>query len=452
MGNKARGIHLKQSLVFDFDTLEQKNSLSRYLPENTRFFDQPENELPADTTSFAGILRASDLLSRNILLLDVQLLDGVLFLDRGPGCIRSLLARESGRDMLTVLTRAPSLQESLRSLLLGTEAGAKVLTAFEFSALAMFVPGLAPETAKNLQGRSTQRLRACSTAEVARTVAAELQAASEGSDPACHVAEPTGGFADLAAAWESWFVEADEQGITVRQWSGGFNLVAALRRRPRSALPTLAAAQQDLSGIGQRSVARAYLQTLQLPGSGDAAELADWWMHSYFDALARQHGATWLRFRKDADATPPSQRFRRRKAHGGEAPAIAFQGSLVATLHDMPPQAYALLRHQAREAIRDWHANPSQKTSDNLAYAVAHANSTVSRGRVRRAMWKRVALTVVPAAAGVLAAGFFASLLAGVGTALLSIAVAVPLVDLADLHATRKKAMRAYIHFPEITA
>lgn len=452
LGKKDRAIQLKQSLVFDFDTLEQRKYFSRYVPENIRFFDQAEQDTTAARPSFTGVLRATDLLSRNIVLLDVQLLDGMLFLDRGPDFIRALLARDPGQETLTVLSRAPSLEESLRSMLLHKDAGATGLKKFEFSALSRLSPDLQQNLAANLHLRSCARLRDCSRAEVARTVATELQAASQGPGAAV-VVEPTGVFAELACAWEAWFAEAAAQRIAVRQWEGEFNLLDALHRRPRFDDAELAAAQEDLAGIDQRSLARDYLQSLQPSAAGHKDALVDWWMHSYFDALARQHGATWLRFREEAEAAAgPKRRFRRPNAQSMEADAIQLQGNLVSTLHDMPQQAYALLRHQAREAIRDWHAHPSQKTSDNLAYAVAHANSTVSRQQVRRAMWKRVGLTLLPAIVGVLGGSFFASLFAGVGTALLSIAVTVPLAELVELHSTRKKRMRAYIHFPGMKA
>ncbi|MBD8043758.1 hypothetical protein H9638_08015 [Arthrobacter sp. Sa2BUA2] len=424
------------------------------MPENSRFFDQAEQDLPAGATSFTGMLRAADLLSRNILLLDVQLLDGVLFLDRGPGTVRAVLVRDLGQESLTVLCRAPSLEESLRSMLLDKDEQAATLKKFEFSALSRLAPDLQQNVAANLHLRRSERLRDCSRAEVARTVAAELQAASLGPD-AAGIDEPTGVFAELADAWETWFAEAAAQRIAVRQWEGNFNLLDALRRRPRFDDAELAAAQEDLAGIDQRSLAREYLQSLQPSAAGHRNALADWWMSSYFDALARQHGTTWLRFREEADAAVPIRRFSRGSTGSRDADTIQFQGSLVSMLHDMPPQAYALLRHQAREAIRDWHANPSQKTSDNLAYAVAQANSTVSRPQVRRAMWTKVGLTLFPAITGALAAGFSDSLFTGVSTALLSvlsIAVAVPLVELADLHATRRKRMRTYIHFPGMKA
>ncbi|WP_277664488.1 hypothetical protein [Arthrobacter koreensis] len=453
MGSLAksdRGIQFGRSLVFDFDSLEQKNSFARYLPEHERFYDRTEGDLPADASSFAGILRAADLLSRSILVLDVQLLDGVLFLDRGPATVRQLLARDPGHAMLTVLSRAPSLPESLRSLLLGPDEEAKTLTGFEFSSLGLFDPGLPRRVAQNLKCRSNQRIRECSPADIARTVAAELQAASKGAGTG-PATQPTGDYLKLAITWESWFDEADARGITVQQWDRDFDLRSSLVSRQRSTERSLAEAQKALSSVLYRSQALSLLESFdRLATSEYGGELRDWWMNAYFDALGRQHGANWLRFRQDRDTGNPPRRFLRTlKGHAAE-PTIGFQGSLVTTLHDMPGQAYALMRHQAREAIRDWHANPSQRTSDNLAYTVANADLTVSRRRVRSAMWKRVALTVVPAATGVLGASFFASLLAGVGTALLSILVAVPLVEFTDLHATRKKAMRAYIHFPAI--
>ncbi|MCC9204821.1 hypothetical protein [Arthrobacter sp. zg-Y769] len=444
---------MKRTLVFDFDTVEQKNTF-RSLVSDEALFDDPEAPAAPETrVSFAGMLRAADLLSREILLLDVQLLDGAFFLDRGPDAVRTLLARTGSFDQtFSVVARKPSLEESLRFLLLGPDPLSPVLAEFEFSSLAMFWEAPRPLGAA-LHARSSARLRSCAVSEVARTVAAELQAAWEGLGADQHVPVPTGPFARLAQAWEAWFSEAAAGRIRVRERTReAFDLMGALSRRAavvrevRATDPAADAAVQFLSETVVRTTALSYLDAHGDQLDGNVSLLQDWWMGAYFDALAEQHETNWLRFREDT-AMEDTQR-RGRDLAGGEA--IQFQGSLVATLHDMPPQVYAVLRHQARSAIHDWQTRPSQKTSDGLAYAVARSNAAVSLWEDRKAMWMRIALTVLPAVVGTLTAGFFSNLLAGVGSAIATVVLGVPLVEFAELHATRKKKMRAHIHFPAV--
>ncbi|MCC3265030.1 hypothetical protein [Arthrobacter gengyunqii] len=447
---------MQQTLVFDFDSLEQKSAFRSLVSDEDLFCDPTAGGSPEGKVSFPGMLRAADLLSREILLLDVHLLDGAFFLSRGPAAVRTILARTASFDQtFAVVAREASLEESLRALLLGNNSSSPVLTEFEFSSLSMYWTSPV-HLGRVLKTRSSERLRSCAKSEVARTVAAELQAAWESADPGHHIQTPTGHFAALAAAWESWFEEASAGHICVRTWgSNVFSFEAALQRRPYSGptpdgVPEVGDAVASLQRIKRRTSALSYLEehARHLTGCGEALE--DWWMSVYFDALARQHGTNWLRFSDDKSLKETGRRtwFRRRSGvEEGDAP-IQFQGSLVATLHDMPPQAYAVMRHQARQAIREWQDSPSQKTSDGLAYAVAQSNMAVSLFEDRKAMWRRIGLTVFPAAVGALTGGLLSNLIVGVGSAIATVVLGVPLVEFAELHETRKKKMRAHIHFP----
>ena len=456
-GRGARVLQMQQTLVFDFDTLEQKNAFPNLVPDEELFCDRRSENDPEQQVSFPGILRAADLLSREILLLDVQLLDGAFFLSSGPTAVRAILARTASFDRtFAVVARKSSLEESLRSLLLGSGPPSHVLAEFDFSSLSMHwaVPRVLGQV---LHTRNSERLRSCKKSEVARTVASELQAAWESADPEHHVDRPTGPFARMANAWQEWFEEAAAGHISVRTWSPeGFNLKDALNRRPYADpvsgdVPEVGEAAAALERIDRRTIALSYLEEHAPQLAGREGSLEDWWMGAYFDALAKQHGTNWLRFSADKSQpeTVPRVWYRRRRApHDGAT--IQFQGSLVATLHDMPPQAYAVMRHQARQAIQEWQDNPSQKTSDGLAYAVAQSNAAVSLSEDRKAMWRRIGFTVFPAAIGTLTGGLLSNLIAGVGSAIATVVLGVPLVEFAELHATRKKKMRAHIHFPAV--
>lgn len=451
-GNGRRStIDVNQTLVFDFDSLEQRS-----LEGGPRAGEVPDSEAE-QVLPFAGVLRAADLLSRRILLLDAQLLDGAFFLMLGPDRIRQILGRPESLDSaLAVAARKPSLEECLRAMMLDDRNPA-FLKGFEFSSLAAFGADAGP-LAERLRARGSARLRSCTAPEVALTVAAELQAAAESADPHHLVEEPAGAFARLARAWESWFAATSLGRLRIQPWSGTFDLPAALEQRP---VP--AALQVDdgpvtdaltvLSGTTNRSDALAYLRLHGSELSGHQRLLQDWWMNAYFDALASMHGTNWLRFSADpgTQESLPRRGFRwRRGPSGADGSTFHIRGSLVSTLGGMPSPVYALLRHQARAAIKEWQDHPSQKTSDGLAYAVSQADATRSRRQARRAVWTRVGLTLGPALIGTVTADAFSSLFAGVGSALAAVLVGVPLAEFLELHESGRKKMRAHIHFPAV--
>ena len=448
------GIRVDQTLVFDFDSLGQRN-IESGIPSASpaEGADNADQVLP-----FSGVLRAADLLSRRILLLDSQLLDGTSFLTLGPVGIRDILARtESFHDVMAVAARKPCLAESLRHLLLD-EKDPSYLRRFEFSSLASFSIDAGP-LIERLHARSSKPLRECARHEIARTVACELQAAAEKDDPRHTVPEPTGPFAQLEKAWNSWITESDSGRLPIQEWSGTFPLSAALVQRP---LPTGLLAVSNLpvqQAIGflsdnyKRTEVLAYLRDHRLELEGYGGLLRDWWMNAYFDALAAMHGSNWLRFSADPgtqDSMPRRRLGLRRRSPGRASSTIQFQGSLVSTLDEMPGPVYAVLRHQARVAIGEWQSHPSQKTSDGLAYAVARADATQSRRQARRAAWTRVGLTLVPAFVGTVTADAFSNLFAGIGSAVAAALVGVPLVEFFELHESGKKKMRAHIHFPAV--
>lgn len=435
-------IQVEETLVFDFDSLEQKAAGG----------SADAGAVAVQNPPFAGVLRAADLLSRRILLLDVQLLDGASFLTHGPEAVRSILARTDSLDgALAVVARKPSLVESLRHLLLESDTS-PVLGRFEFSCLEAFC-GEPLVLAERLHARDSSRLLACPAHLVPRIVAAELQAAAETDDPRYVVDVPTGPFARLEQAWTSWIAEAAAGRIRVRQWTGGFDLAAALSERPvppavlSASDPAVVAARSYLADTVKRTDALAYLRGN--PIADHAGQLGDWWMNAYFDALAAQHRTNWLRFRADPgtqDSLPRRRFGSRRRTVGRDGATIQFQGSLVSTLDDMPAPVYALLRHQARKAISDWQSNPSQRSSDELAYAVARADAVVSRRQTRRAVQVRVGLTLLPVLVGTLAS----NLTAGVVSAVAAVLLGVPLAEFLELNETGKKKMRAHIHFPAV--
>ncbi|MBP3043230.1 hypothetical protein KKR91_09470 [Arthrobacter jiangjiafuii] len=410
---------------------------------------------PAGRLPFAGVLRAADILSQRILLLDVQVLDGALFLTLGPDGIRNILARTDSLDgVLAVASRKPTLAESLRSILLGSDLDRTVLARFEFSALTAFCVQPLP-LADRLQLRDSERLRNCPPEEVARTVAAELQAAAESDNPAHQVHEPTGPFAQLELAWSAWIDEVDSGRLSLKEWDGGFDLAAALERRvvpsglATAGDPAVDAAVAFLSRSVYRTEALAYLSDHAAALNDREQLLRDWWMNAYFDALAAMHGTNWLRFSPDPgtqDSLPPRRFGSRRRAMGRNGATIQFQGSLVSTLHEMQPPVYALLRHQARAAIREWQRSPSQKSSDELAYAVARADAVISRRQARRTVRTRVLLTLFPVLVGTLASNITAGLVSAVAAVLLG----VPLAEFLELRESGRKKMRAHIHFPAV--
>lgn len=460
---RSPGIRLDRTLCFDLDSLEQKRTALSVFTEG------PNPGFDPEQTDFAGILRAADLLSTQLVLLDVHLLDGALFLSASPDGVRSMLGCMGGLgNSLMVAARKPSLEESLRHMLLGDDTTSTVLARFEFSSVSAFC-GTARPLAERLHRRSSARLQTCEPQDIPGVVAAELQAAWEFDDPERSLTVPTGAFALLEQAWTAWIHEAHIGRLVVEQWSGDLDLPAVLDERPVNdevlslSDPAVREAVDFLSGTTKRSIALSYLRREQERLGASTSHLHDWWTNAYYDALATMHGTNWLRFKADPGTDAPRRRLGlRQRASGPTSTTIQFQGSLVSTLTVMPPAAYALLRHQARDAIRDWQTHPSQKTSDGLAFAVAQANATVSRKHVRRTARNRVGLTLLPVLIGVLTSEGFShamglgngagigNVVAGVVSAVGAVAVGVPLVEFFEFRETRRKKMRAHIHFPVV--
>jgi hypothetical protein len=442
-------LHGQKALVFDFDSIRQRALWER---ETSLVID--EHQLPpfAVTQLFSGLLRTADILTSNIVIPDVQLLDGAMFMHHGPDVVRSLLARSSHESLgIDVVGRDGQLAQCLRIMVLGRDESASTLARFEFSSLAAF--GVDPRAiAEAVSKRPSRRLKECGMLDVPRVVAAEFQAAAEGSEM---VEEPTGVFAAMANRWRAWIVATEKDPQGVRAWDNAlFDMEWAFGLRPMpdaiaTHVPTDEAFSLAVAGIRSirgRSTMLAELDA-QAPGVlADRSHLLDaWWSSAYFDALARQHSCSWLRLdNTEAEALDVEA------SRASGTTTLQFEGSLIGTLSEMPAGTYASAKYSAREAISRWSRAPIARNSDALAFAIMKFIEPVDRQETKRALWKQVWLTLVPAFLGA-AATYFFSAVAGIWTVVVGavgVLLTTPISELLELYSLRSKKMKSFINIP----
>lgn len=439
----------QKSLVFEFDSVHQRMLWRAHQPAS-----RPHDaaSLRRLTEQFSGLLRVSDMLTDEILVTDAQLLDGALFLHHGPVGVRKLMARSPAElPGMVVLGRHENLAQCLRLMMLGSNPESGILATFASSALSAFGEDAAKLT-EALKGRSNQRIRECSVAEIARVVAAELEGALVGNN---QVTEPSGVFAELARQWEAWFEAAAANLYEVRPWPAeefGIDESLAERDLPGDILrlgqedEALKATLDWLKITKGRSTVMAYLNDPENQLSQRAVEqLREWWNSAYFDAMARQHNCSWLRLTADSAEAAIQE-----TGGGTGRKPIQFKGELMKILSAMPPGVYASARYAARTASDRWRTKATQRHSDGLAYAISKFNEPTDREAARTSLVKNVGLIFAAAILGGLAGIFFSSS-AGwatvVGLAVM-VLLATPLAELSELHSMRTTKMKAFINIP----
>lgn len=443
-----------RTLVLDLDTLHQADRW-RGTPRPGAPAPAPPATPGPDTAGgpapgrwFAGVLRAADLFSETVLLTDNQVLDGAWLLHAGPDGVERLLGRAAiERAPFHVVARDEDLGEALRAMALDRRTGR--LTGFEWSCLASF--GLTPPPGGSLRGRDPGDLVRCTSGDVPFVLAALLEGAS-GDGPV--TGGPTGEHLALAESWAAWVSAARRGRVPVHRWDPA-----------RYALPEHLAAldgpatvpdavPDDVMAAARACTRRSDLRALLARTDGRVppeARLAveQWWVEAYFRALAAQHDATWLRLGSSAptddDAAPTD---------GDPAPtpadAIRLEGRSVEILGAMPGAAYATLRHRARAAVAAWVDAPGQRTADALGYAIRAADDQLDLHGERRDAYRRLVLAAAPAVVAAVVSTFataWAGLWTGLATAV-TVLVAIPAVDVLELHRTRPSRMRAYLHVP----
>ncbi|MDD0857172.1 hypothetical protein NHF46_03970 [Arthrobacter alpinus] len=440
--------HGQQALVFDFDTIQQRQLWQSAASGPVDAFQRPPTVV---TQKFSGLLRTADVLTKKIVLPDVQLLDGALFLHHGPEAVRSMLARSPHEQLdIRVVGRDKSMAECLRKLMLGSRPNEK-LAIFEFSSMAVF--GLDPRVlASKVSLRSNCRVKICPPSEVAAVIAAEFQAASEGANL---VVTPTGVFLAMAERWNAWIDRFNNDPDSISVWDGtGFDLDSAIASRelpePILALSEIdegvAATIAEAKGVKGRS---SLLKLISEENSGLTAESAPlvdaWWSSAYFDALARQHRCSWMRLNNTNTEGAILAASR-----AEDMVSVQFEGSLMKVFSDMPGTTFASAKYSARTAIANWAEAPIARNSDGLAFAILKFTEVQDRQQTKRSLWRRILWTLFLAVLGASISYYF-STAAGVLALILSVAgilLAAPIGDLAELYALRRKKMKSVIYMP----
>ncbi|MEV8143327.1 hypothetical protein [Specibacter sp. NPDC078709] len=437
----------QRSLVFEFDSIQQRQMWHRH----GLGASPPRADAKNLTEEFSGLLRVADVLAVEILVTDSQLLDGALFLHHGPVGVRKLMARSPAElPGIVVLGRDGNLAECLRKMLLGRDPDATTLAKFDSSTLSAIGEDAA-KIAEVLPTRDKKRLADCDVADIATVVAAELQGALHGNS---EVVEPTGVFAELARQWDAWFKAAEDKFFDVQPWSGAiFDMDWARTKRPvpdeiRLLSQDDAALNESLDVLkahNGRSTVMAHLNDPAIPlSTRNVEQLWEWWNSLYFDAMAKQHGCSWLRLTADQAEAAVQE-----SGGGGGHKPIQFEGELLGVLSAMPPTVYASARHASRKARDRWHRHASQEHSNGLAYAITKFNEPIDLVEARSSLIRQAALILGAAILGGLAS-IFISATAG-WAAVVSLAVVVilatPIAEFRELHAMRGKKMKAFINY-----
>ncbi len=446
----------RRSLVYELDSVEQAR-VWQEMASGGWADGRPDSVTPLEVRWIAGVLRAADLLSEEVLLLDSQLLDGCFFARTGPHMVRQVLGRLQDDDPgVCVVARQASLAECLRAMALGSHPETGVLANFEWSVLRCF--GIDPATlTAGLHHRSNSRLSDCQSRDVPVLLAAELQSVHEGRELR---GRPTGQFDRLARRWQEWIDAVEGGAFEVQTFDGGrFDLAEALSRRDPPSLVDDEPLLQDLIvHLREQRGRSTVFHTLEerrddaaFPlTEGQARDLRSWWNSAYFDALARLHEANWVRLTPLAGSGGGGHDADER-VRG--ATAIPVEGQIVEALAQMPPEVYSTARYAARRETRQWLLEPSENAAADLAYAIMRIADTPGRSETRARLLKQMAMVFVPAAAGVVTSALFDSatgLFVVVGLLIL-VLLAIPVTQLWELASLRTARMRAYINFPDGT-
>jgi hypothetical protein len=333
-------------------------------------FDSVEQQLLFEQVGFreawlrlCAQLRTADLLSDELIVTDAQLLDGIFFLLLGPDGFAEMLGRSRSELLpVVIVTRSPDLSSALTRM---TSA-----------------PGF-----------------------IWSSDAALTQLEARGA-----VAVAPG---RLDAARADWLRAERQNRVRVSTYEGlPFPIEAVFEEAagPPDGLPDGLAEQ--LRGTTNRSTARQLVRGSALvDGSGEPA--LTWWENIYAEALARQHGATWLAFGPGNErgvSAPPLHRtggaarigaawlrvrearpLRRRKSwhrSRSNARALPLDGSMISTMAAITPPVYALVAHRAQLCSAEWARNQDPQSLRSVALVVRQTTEVAGT-------WKGYMLTTI---------------------------------------------------------
>lgn len=291
-----------------------------------------------------AMVRTAVLLTDEIIVTDAQLLDGVFFLDLGPDGIAAALGLAPGAELpMRIVARDSDLSQALAQM---CDA-----PGFEWSS---------------------------------RRVATE-----------------DSGRVDDVQRRQEWVRAAHTGRFPVESFHGKvFDFGAALERSAAPPEEVPAEIVQTLRGITRRS------DVVRALGGGDPVDEAQrraaywWWDTVYADALAAQHGASWLGFGEQqggrvSAGEPPLRSWRagwgrlrtlvataagRSREPVGPG-ALRLDGTMLESMAVMPGPVFALVRYRAAGALARWRADPGRGTLNDVSFAVRSVADQTPRWR-----------------------------------------------------------------------
>lgn len=132
----------------------------------------------------------------------------------------------------------------------------------------------------------------------------------------------------------------------------------------------------------------------------DLRQVREWWESAYLIRIAEKNEADWMRFSlgsvAPAGSTPPSQSPDGQTHHRHR---VRIQGALEVFLRQLPPTAYAVIRHQVTAERTRLRRRPSDHRMKDLSYAVEHVFESRHRSSVIWSSVGRLGLAVLAAIA-----------------------------------------------------
>lgn len=376
---------LRRLYAVEFDPLAQRHLVERGA---TPFGDDP-------LRAFVAILRLANLLGETVVLIDSSIFDGCLFHRIGP---RRLL-RLAGRPVqggvgsvypFEILSRAPTLEQSLLQSVRTTDGRRGRLRSYEFFGLDV------PEPERVAYG---ERLGLVSVRELDRRVA--RYGVTEGIArvlvECCGV--PPEPVARMRAHWEEWIAEDRAGRLDLKVWTGmgrfsddafAWDPVETMLPDIRSELGRTALAWTYENRHLRRTHIRSALRTL-LPDDdpvlrADRDVIEFWYNACYQRAMAYAQGAELIEFVLGDPRSVPTRRLRRR--HGargpGESRRVVLPASLMAALGTMPPSVFETVLYRNRDAIAEWRATGDPQAMRRIAYGLLETVEQPNPASTRR--------------------------------------------------------------------
>jgi hypothetical protein len=358
---------------------------------------------PGDARDVTGLLRLAALLAETVVVSSTQVLDGRWMLELGPDGLRNLIGRYDAATWKRVLPLevsgfAPSFSEALVRLLRPSQVDDDaVLRGFEFSAID---DEATRERVKDLLPTVPWREFEVLLHEADDAAEAVARLLQRDCSVSANVA------AALERRWRRWLRAIDSGDVAFISRPGMADFERALNRHTeppssmrRPGLPE--AGHRALERIEQtptlaRSDVRDLFEELKQISPDDHRRLVEWHDRGYNRALAWQYEADFVALRGSNEPRPIH-------AKRPKAPMIltySVPEDVRQALRTMAPDAYDVLRHDARDAIENFWQQGSRTARHRLAFELESLLRRDTRSSVLADAGARSLLGIAAALAG----------------------------------------------------